>query len=133
MRVHWLDTGDCHVLLRARLAAGRMSAVPAFAGSLIDGLFGELAEKYAGAPELIEWLALNDVRWHLERLADFRLADERLADDASGGAAADSEARSIEDWGGKEARFAERVHERARMHDFVPVFIFGSGEAYSAQ
>ena len=52
-----------------------MSAVPAFAGSLIDGLFGELAEKYAGAPELIEWLALNDVRWHLEMIFDSLMND----------------------------------------------------------
>ena len=59
-----------------------MRRTPGFEGSLVDDLLTRLAEQLLGAPELIEWLDLDGVRWHLQRLVAVTLErPDSTADD----------------------------------------------------
>ena len=46
--------------------------MPLFNGSLVDGMLSELAQRWTAAPDCAELCKLEDVRFHLEVMADER-------------------------------------------------------------
>ena len=56
--------------------------MPLFNGSLVDGLLSELAQRWTAAPDCAEPCKLEDVRFHLEVIADERRHAAGLFDES---------------------------------------------------
>jgi len=100
-----------------------------FAGSLVDGLLRDLAAEQHAAPELIDVLSVDNVRWNLERLASTRVAAHGDANDPVVEAVSAATDDTLETLLEVSADWHSDGHGAWCVHDSVPSAVAAAGAA----